>query len=445
MRQFLLSGALLSAQADVYCPSAGDLVVAYTNGGDNVQIHDQGWTVTGDGGAATKTAFNLNGGYVEYDMDVSSAHSGVIPNIYSVSPSNMGGDGFNNDKYCDGADNDKPWCMEIDWIEANGQCGGATTLHTVAGPGPDGCTSWGCRTSYHFGGSKFHMKVEYDNSGQYTITRDGQTLGDFSPAPGGGDFETIRSTHEGIGAVIYSSQWTSSWVPPPDDCGAGPGDLEGSSFSISNLRISGTVVQGPTPQTCSGPSPTPPAPSPSPSPGGTCETQVGKNNDGTNLKSSADITTSADACCTKCSETSGCVGYTWVHDNNECWMKSAVGPARDDECGGCVTSGTYTPPQPVPSPTPSPAPTPPPAPSPSPVPGDCPGGSLAACIGMCPTDAAAFQTCVSECTVRCSDTPTCTGGDDGSSLMECMGNCPGDKFQDCADCCSTKFPSSLYV
>jgi len=427
----------------VYCPSSADLVVAYTDGGDNVQIHDQGWTVTGDGGAATKTAFNLNGGYVEYDMDVSSAHSGVIPNIYSVSPSGMGGGGFDNGKYCDGADNDKPWCMEIDWIEANGQCGGATTLHTVPGPGPDGCTSWGCRTSYHFGGSKFHMKVEYDNSGHYTITRDGQTLGGFSPAPGGGDFETIRSTHESTGAVIYSSQWTSSWVPPPDDCGAGPGDLQGSTFSISNLRISGAVVQGPTPQSCSGPSPpTPPAPSPpSPTPGGTCESQVGKNNDGTNLKSSADITSSADACCTKCSETTGCVGYTWVHENQECWMKSTVGPARDDDCGGCVTSGTYTPP----SPTPVPSPPPTPAPSPSPVPSDCPGGSLAACIGMCPTEASAFQPCVAECTLRCSGASSCTGGDDGSSLTECMGNCPGDSFQECASCCSTKFPSSLSV
>lgn len=214
-----------------------------------MQVDDQGWTITGNGGAATKTAFNLNGGYVEYDFDVSSAHSGVIPNIYSVSPSGIG-DGFDNDKYCDGADNDKPWCMEIDWIEANGDCGGSTTLHTVPGPGPNGCTSWGCRTSYHFGGSKFHMRVEYDSSGHYTITRDGQALGGFDPAPGGGDFETIRSTHESAGAVIYSSQWTGSWVPPPKDCGGGPGNLDGSIFTISNLKISGKVVQGPTPTLC---------------------------------------------------------------------------------------------------------------------------------------------------------------------------------------------------
>merc|ERR1711934_1108498 len=166
------------------------------------------------------------------------------------------------------------------------------------------------------------------------------------------------------------------WVPA-DFCGGGPGNLDGSQFQISNLRISGSVVQGPEPQKCSGPQPSPspsPSPPPSPSPGGTCETQVGKNNDGTNLQSSAIITSSADACCSKCSEAAGCAGYTWVHDNNECWLKSVVGPARDDECGGCVTSGTYTAPAPAPTP---PAPTPP---APTPSPSGCPGGSLQACV-----------------------------------------------------------------
>merc|ERR1712166_633407 len=110
------------------------------------------------------------------------------------------------------------------------------------------------------------------------------------------------------GAVVYSSQWTNSWVPPPDDCGGGPGDLDGSSFSISNLRISGSVVQGPEPTKCSGPQPAPgPAP---PTPGGQCQTFVGMNNDGTNLRSPADITNSADECCSRCGETSGCVGHT---------------------------------------------------------------------------------------------------------------------------------------
>jgi hypothetical protein len=343
------------ADATVYCPSGGDLVVAY---GDGVQLTDGGWSIQGDGGAATKAAFNLNGGYVEFDFDVSGANTGVIPNIYTVSPDGIGG-GFSSDHYCDDGENDKPDCLEVDWIEANGGCGGATTLHTVSGTGPGACNYWGCRSTYSFGGSTFHMKVEYGNDGKFTITRDGQQIsGDsLDPAASGNDWGILKSTYESKGGVIYSSQWTGSWVPA-DFCGGGPGDLGGSHFSVSNLRISGSVVQGPEPQKCSGPQPSPsPSPSPTPSPSGQCSLMPGKNNDGSNLKSSADSTGSAAACCSLCQSTSGCVGFTWVHDNDECWMKSSVDSPRDDGCGGCVTSGTVdgpSPPSPPSPPTPSP-------------------------------------------------------------------------------------------
>merc|ERR1711881_478220 len=73
----------------------------------------------------------------------------------------------------------------------------------------------------------------------------------------GEGFQDVMSQY---GAVIYSSQWTG-WVP--GSCG-GDGNLDASSFSVSNLRITGTVVQGPEPRKCS-PAPTPPTPSP-PSP-----------------------------------------------------------------------------------------------------------------------------------------------------------------------------------
>lgn len=134
---------------------------------------DQGWTIHGDGGAATKAAFNLVGGFVEYDMDVSGVHTGVNANIYSISPT-IGSQGYSGDNYCDGAVNDKPWCLEVDWIESNGNCGGASTLHTKQGPGNDGCTAWGCRASYHYNGrTSFHMRIEYGQDGSWTTIRDG--------------------------------------------------------------------------------------------------------------------------------------------------------------------------------------------------------------------------------------------------------------------------------
>jgi cellulose 1,4-beta-cellobiosidase len=48
-----------------------------------------------------------------------------------------------------------------------------------------------------------------------------------------------------------------------------------------------------------------------------------------------------------------------------------------------------------------PSPSPGPSPGPSPTPSSCPGGTLSACIGLCPSDAAAFKACVASCQHRC--------------------------------------------
>merc|ERR1712007_410388 len=55
------------------------------------------------------------------------------------------------------------------------------------------------------------------------------------------------------GVVFSSSQWTG-WVP-----GAGNvnGDVDNSVFSIRNVRVFGSVVMGPEPPKCTGPSPSP--------------------------------------------------------------------------------------------------------------------------------------------------------------------------------------------
>merc|ERR1712070_1145633 len=149
----------------------------------------------------------------------------------------------------------------------------------------------------------------------------------------GNEKNQIKQNMEDTGAAIASTQWTG-WVP--DDGSCGWGDSNGAQFAVTNVVVHAPrgIKFGPAPPTCADPSPSPP-----PTPG-MCETSVGKNNDGTNLQSSAINTGSAEDCCSHCSTTDGCVGYTWVHANHECWLKSAVGPARDDGCGGCVTSGT---------------------------------------------------------------------------------------------------------
>merc|ERR1712139_657010 len=185
--------------AKVYCPTADDLTIAYCDGGYGTgcpMLADGGWTINGGGGVASKSAFNLLGGYVEFDIDLSNVETGVNANIYTIAPASFSGSAFNKTlDYCDGAASGSDWCMELDWIEANGHCGGATTIHTIEGPGNDGCTAWGCRVSEHYGNSKFHMRIEHDASGAWKITRDGQVLGGWNPAPDNRAWDYVKQMH----------------------------------------------------------------------------------------------------------------------------------------------------------------------------------------------------------------------------------------------------------
>ena len=234
-----------------WCPSSNDFVVSYQGDDDrsSVTLEDGGYTIVGAGGAATKSTFNLIGGYAEYDIVLDNVHTGVNANIYSISPERIDSkSGFVKSDYCDGADNDSPWCVEVDFLESNGNCGGATTLHTVPGPGSNGCTAWGCRTSYRYDGkSSFHMRVEFDADGVWKTYRDGVQISALSPSPQASDWSAVKSAYESRGALLYSSEWTG-WVPV-DECGTS-GDLLSSHFAVKNLRIKGKVVQGPTPTAC---------------------------------------------------------------------------------------------------------------------------------------------------------------------------------------------------
>jgi hypothetical protein len=231
-----------------YCPQSYDLMAAY----GSPSLFNRGWKIQGGGGVATKAAFNLLGGSVEYDIDFSNVRTGVNGNLYTISPYGISGStGFTQGNYCDGAKTGSGFCLEVDWIESNGNCGGATTLHTIEGPGPNGCTAWGCTRDYHYSGrASFHMKIEYGTDGQWKTTRDGQVINgyDMAPQPTGYDWNIIQSAYSSAGAVLYSSQWTG-WVPVAD-CGTQEGDLYSSSFQVSNLQIYGKVVQGPQPAQC---------------------------------------------------------------------------------------------------------------------------------------------------------------------------------------------------
>lgn len=83
------------------------------------------------------------------------------------------------------------------------------------------------------------------------MRRDGQVVlinKNGSPSPS--SWAAIKAAYQSKGAGIYSSQWVG-WVPDVGKvCAAANGDLASSSYSVSNLRITGSIVQGPTPSLC---------------------------------------------------------------------------------------------------------------------------------------------------------------------------------------------------
>jgi len=290
-------------------------------------------------------------------MDLSNSHGGVNSNFYVTFPKK---ENCGISCYCDSGATGG--CAEMDYTENNGGCFQATTWHED----PSGGDKGGHGGSGGLSGGVVHMKATYSADGS-SLTM--QVSGNHYSGDGLGDLL------EQYGAVIYSSQWVG-WVP--GNCG-GDGNLQASSFSVSDVKIVGKVVQGPEPRKCGSPTPSPPEPPSPPS--------------------------SAGECGDYCSAT----GCGWTADYSCPWSPSpgAKGRAGDDGSIGydccCVARQQESQPcggtAPTPAPV-SPAPTPAPAPSP-PSPSSCPGGSLAACIHLCPTDPAAYQTCTKECVVRC--------------------------------------------
>jgi hypothetical protein len=160
-------------------------------------------------------------------MDLSNAHGGVNTNLYITFPHkpNCG-----LDCYCDSGATGG--CAEMDFTENNGNCFAATTWHADANGNDHG----------GFGGnggitSQIHVRAEWNHDGSSV---DIKVNDNAHSGPG------LGSQLAAYGAVLYSSQWTG-WVP--GNC-AGDGNLQGSSFSVKNLKIYGKVKQGPQPKIC---------------------------------------------------------------------------------------------------------------------------------------------------------------------------------------------------
>lgn len=234
--------------AELYCPTQQD----FDFGGD-VQWDNNGWTMTGSGGVHAKTSWNLLGGFIEFEMDTSGSNAGVNTNLYTTSPDGTPG----GDNYCDIQSNGHGGvCMEMDVIEANGNCAAAATVHTW--PNKDGgCDQGGCGGVQHISGT-YTVRAEFSEDGRMKVTYNGNEVS-YHPQPSDAANKYVADTMRSTGATIESSQWVG-WVPDAGAC-PGSGDLGSSRYSVRNLQVFGAVLKGQEPTKCGGPSPPPPGPS----------------------------------------------------------------------------------------------------------------------------------------------------------------------------------------
>lgn len=202
-----------------YCP---DTAVDFKKDYGHPQFNGSGWYTKGGGRVSSKSNFNLAGGFIEFDMDLTKAHGGINNNVYGTFPK----DGHT---YCD-ANSHKHPCKEFDFTENNGHCHQATTWHRSGhdhgGKGHQGSLN-----------KTVHIKVTWSDDGHKSNVSVGTHL-----YHGEGYADDMKK----YGLKIYSSQW-KGWVP--GHCK--PGGYSDSIYRVENLRIRGRVVKGPVPRKCS--------------------------------------------------------------------------------------------------------------------------------------------------------------------------------------------------
>eukprot|EP00936_MAST-01D_sp_MAST-1D-sp1_P000657 g657.t1 len=203
-------------------------------------LNASGWKIKGGGRVRSAAAFNLLGGYIEFDMDVHDAKTGVNNNFYLTSP-----DKNKFPKYCDIQGH--PGCMEMDICENNGHCVMQTTYHTHGSIGKGNCDRGGCYAHKSIKSKHFHMRAAFGTDGKMTVTMDGDTIDGYHPSPNSDAKDYVKETMAKSGAMIHSSQWTG-WVPG-GNCGSS-GSLNDATFFVENVRVLGTVVQGDEPTKC---------------------------------------------------------------------------------------------------------------------------------------------------------------------------------------------------
>jgi len=241
------SPATKAWELPLYCLSSQQ-ELNFENG--NGQFKNEGFTMTGNTRVSSKTSFNLLGGFIEFDVDGTLIQPGVITTFYTTSPAE---ENCGLECYCDGF-HDERRCLEMDIMETNGNCAMASTYHTHYTPGVTGnrdCDQWGCSSKLLLNATRFHIRADFAENGNMTVLVNGRPNDYYFPIPSEAAHAVVVQTMNEVGAVFVSSQWYG-WAPEADSCPKGSKDLlPNSTISISNIKVMGTVKQGPEPCRCS--------------------------------------------------------------------------------------------------------------------------------------------------------------------------------------------------
>ncbi len=256
---------------------------------------------------------------LSFSVDLSGVNCGCNAAVYLVAmPAHGSADPQNPAAYCDiqGYDQDVPACVELDLLEGNAKAIQAT-LHTFRGHGVDGhsCNQDGCAANWGRTQDTAHLygpssRVGIDSSRPFQVTASFKQTEDWQPqhtlgalmdvtlsqtddsgatrimhffdgsSVGGSHAphnqrkpvsqEDKRRTREALispGVALVVSLWTAedlSWLD--GGCeewiaqGRGVCDLESTSFSIANLRVSDIPMPPPPPPPSPLPLPPPAAP-----------------------------------------------------------------------------------------------------------------------------------------------------------------------------------------
>jgi hypothetical protein len=232
LRSGVVATLAVTGLADLFCPGQEDF-----NFGGGPGTHWEGsggWTLHSWAGVHGKQTFDLRNGYIEFDYDTTHGQSCINNNFYLTAPEPSW---FRGGDDCDIQAKGKRGCMELDVIEMNGNCLAQTTWHTWGNNNGD-CDKGGCWGQMRRSG-KSHIKVTFAWDGWMQVWIDGRKVEVNRPWPSTNAKDYVGETMKRVGVAIQSTQWRG-WVP--GNCG-GCGPVEGSSFSITNLRVEGRVVQ----------------------------------------------------------------------------------------------------------------------------------------------------------------------------------------------------------